>query len=93
MQLGKRIALAVESHWYNALEGHKFLIGGQMGDHPTDVLVGTVESDDLSGVWIKPDERFSEFSKSPLFVPWRFIVSAVLLGPDDEAKLIGFSRP
>jgi hypothetical protein len=43
-------------------------------------------------VWIKPDERFSDSSKSSLFVPYRFIVAAVLLDVDDEAKVLkGFS--
>jgi hypothetical protein len=93
MQVGRRIAFAVESSWYKTLAAHNFLRGGQLDDHPTDLLLGTVESNDLNGVWIKPDERFSEFSKGSLLVPWRYIVAAALLGPDEEAKLHGFSRP
>ncbi|HXR39203.1 MAG TPA: hypothetical protein VN776_08920 [Terracidiphilus sp.] len=93
MQAGRRIAFAVDSLWYRTLEAHNFLKGGQLDDHPTDLLVGTIESDDLNGVWIKPDERFSEFPKGSLLVPWRYIVAAALLGPDEEANLLGFPRP
>jgi hypothetical protein len=93
MQVGRRIAFAVESSWYRTLEAHNFLRGGQLDDHPTDLLLGTIESDDINGVWIKPDERFSEFSKSSLLVPWRYILAASLLGPDEESKLLGFHRP
>jgi hypothetical protein len=93
MEIGRKIALAVDSQWYRTIEGHKFLKGSQLTDHPSDVLVGTlVMYDDPNGLWIKPDERFSEFSKGSLFVPWRFVISAVLLGKDEE-KLIGFSKP
>jgi hypothetical protein len=91
MKVGRRIALAVESSWYRTLEAHNFLRGSQLDDHPTDLLLGTIESDDLNGVWIKPDERFSEFSKGSLLVPWTYIVAAALLGPDEEARLPGFS--
>jgi len=90
MQVGRRVALAVESQWYRALEPHNFIKGSQIEDHPTDLLIGSIESDDLNGVWIKPDEAFSQFPKASLLVPWRFIVAAMLLGPDDETKLVGF---
>jgi hypothetical protein len=90
MQSNRKVALAVDSEWYRALQSHKFLQGAQWQEHPTDVLVGTVDSEDAIGVWIKPDERFSEFSKASLLVPWRYIVSAVHLGPDEEQKMLGF---
>jgi hypothetical protein len=93
MQNGKRVGFVVDSEWYRTLAAHNFLKNSQLNDHPTDLLVGTVESDDLTGVWIKPDDGFSEFSKASLLVPWRYIVAAVLFGPDDEKKLSGFSIP
>ena len=93
MQVGRRIALAVDSQWYKTLEDHRFLKGSQIEDHPTDLLVGSVESDDPNGVWIKPDKRFSDYPAASLFVPWQFIVAAMLLGPDDDTKFLGFHRP
>lgn len=90
MQRGRRIALAVDSQWYRTVEDHSFLKEGQLSSHPTDLLLGTIESDDPIGVWLKPDERYSSFSETSLLVPWRFIVAAMLLGPNDEAKLVGF---
>ncbi len=93
MQVGRRVAFAVDSQWYRTLEAHNFLKGGQVGDHPTDLLIGAIESDDVNGAWIRPDERFSEFSKSTLLVPWRYIVAAALIGPEEEPNLLGFPRP
>lgn len=90
---GKRIALAVSSEWYRTVQKHRFLKDASANtDHPSDVFVATL--DDLEsphGIWVKPDEQFSDFPKGSLFVPWRVIISAVLLGPDDERK-IGFSN-
>lgn len=91
---GRRIALAVDVNWYKALEGHAFLKNGQVfgPDHPTDVLIGTVQSaDDVTGIWIKPSERMSTFPKASMLVPWRFIVSAMLMDADEEKKLTGFA--
>jgi hypothetical protein len=92
IKAGRRIALAVETGWYQTLQGHNVLKNAIPG-HPTDILIGIVEELDLPhGVWIKPDDRFSDSSKSSLFVPYRFIVAAVLLDVDDEAKILkGFS--
>ncbi len=92
MQIGKKIAFAVESGWYRALVAHSFLKGEQLTEHPTDLLLGTVESQDDLGVWIKPDERYSYFPASSVLVPWRFIVSAIPLGQEEEKRLLGFSR-
>jgi hypothetical protein len=92
MQVDRKTAFAVDSQWYKSLAEHKFLKDSQICDHPTDLLIGSVESEDANGVWIKPDERFSEFSKGSLFIPWRYIVSAVLLGADEEARFLGFGR-
>jgi len=91
MEIGRKIALAVDSQWYKTIEAHKFLRESQMDDHPTDILVGTIDSDDPNGLWIKPSESYSLFSKSSLFIPWRVIVSAILLGPDEDS-LIGFGK-
>ena len=83
--------LAVDREWYATNAQHKFLKELSPVEHPTDLLTATV--DDLEspqGIWVKPDERYSEFSMSSLFIPWNVIVAAVLLGPDDEKKL-GFA--
>lgn len=91
---GRRIALAVDVNWYKALEGLAFLKDGQVfgPDHHTDVLIGTVQfADDVNGIWIKPSERMSAFPKASMIVPWRFIVSAMLMDADEEKKLTGFA--
>ena len=85
---GRKIALAVDSNWYQILAGHRFFKNSQPAEHPTNMFAATIE--DLSGsngIWVKPDARFSDFPEGLLFVPWRFIVAAVVLGPDDERKL------
>jgi hypothetical protein len=33
----------------------------------------------------------SAFSKASMLVPWRFIVSAMLMDADEEKKLTGFA--
>ena len=93
MQVVRRIALAVDSQWYKSLEAHNFLKESQFGSHPTDLLIGAIESEDINGIWIKPDNRFSNFSKSTLLVPWRHVVSAALLGQDEEASMLRFPHP
>jgi hypothetical protein len=75
-----------------ALQEHRFLKGAAIADHPTDLIIGKVELLEFpNGVWIKPDERSSEFPNGSMFVPYRFIFSAFLLDADDEAKLKGFA--
>jgi hypothetical protein len=91
MQIGRRVAVIVHAMWYEALEGHRVLKDRQLADHPTDLLVATIESDAPAGLWVKPDERFSDFPKSSLFIPWQSIVAAVLLDTDEEPKLRGFA--
>jgi hypothetical protein len=62
-----------------------------LNEHPTDMFSATI--DDLEspqGIWVKPDERFSDFSLASMFIPWNVIKAAILLGPDDEKKL-GFT--
>jgi hypothetical protein len=89
---GRRIALAVQKDWYHTIQAHKFLKGMCSAEHPTDVFTASVEDVEAPyGIWVKPDEHFSDFSKGSLLVPWHVIVAAVLLGPDDEKK-IGFSH-
>ena len=93
MKPGRRIALAVDRRWYETIAKHKFLKGLSLNDHATDLIAATI--DDLEcpqGIWVKPDERFSDFSEGSLFIPWDVIVAAMLLGPDDENKL-GFAPP
>lgn len=90
---GRRIALAVDAQWYSAVEGHGFLKNGSKNaEHPTELLTGCTESlDDVNGVWMKPDEDDSDFSKASMLIPWRFIITAMLMGPDEEKSLRGFS--
>ena len=90
---GRKIALAVDAQWYRAVEAHRFLKNGtKNAGQATDLLTGTIESlDDMNGVWLKPDEDDSDFSKASMLVPWRFIVTAMLMGPDEENSLRGFS--
>lgn len=92
IQTGRRVALAVDAPWYNAIQEHRFLKNGQTNkEHPTDLLTGQIESlDDPNGLWIKPSEYSSDYPAASLFVPWRFIVGAMLLGPDDEKRFPGF---
>jgi hypothetical protein len=92
IDVGRKIALAVDANWYRALQGHRFLKGGnQNTESPTDLMIATIESlEEPGGMWVKPDERFSDFSKSPLFIPWIYVWSAVFLGPDEDKKLAGF---
>jgi hypothetical protein len=89
---GRKIALAVDAQWYKAVEAHRFLKDGpKNAEQPTELLSGSIEDlDDINGVWLKPDEKDSDFSKASLFIPWRFIVTAMLMGPDEEQKLRGF---
>ena len=85
---GRKIALAVTKEWYTAMVDHRFLKEPSLADHPTDLFSATVQ--DITGdhgVWVKPDEKYSDFPKGSMFVPWRVIVAAALLGPDDETKL------
>jgi len=88
---GRRIALAVTREWYETIAKHKFLKDLSLADHPTDLMTATIEDlKSLQGIWVKPDERFSDFPEGSLFIPWSVIVAAFLLGPDDEKKL-GFA--
>ena len=94
VEAGRKIALAVDRKWYIAIAGHRFLKGvSQHEDHPTEILTGELQDfEGTEGVWLKPNEECSDFPKGSLFVPWRFIFAAVLLGPDDEARFKpGFS--
>lgn len=86
------MAVAVERAWYETIAKHKFLKGISLGgDHPTDLITATIDDlESLHGIWVKPDERLSDFSRSALFIPWEVIVSAVLLDADDETK-VGFA--
>lgn len=90
---GRKIAIAVDAQWYRAVEAHKFLKNGpETPDQSADLLMGTIESiDDINGIWLKPDEKNSDFSKASMLIPWRFIVTAMLMGPDEENSLKGFS--
>jgi hypothetical protein len=93
IEKGRRIALAVDAKWYKAVEEHAyFLKGSKVNRQPLDLLMGTVESVDMPlGMWIRADERFTHFPM-PLFIPWQYIFSAALLGPDEEKKLAGFAK-
>jgi hypothetical protein len=85
---GRKIALAVKSEWYTAIAKHKFLKEPSLAAHATDLFTATIEDlESPEGIWVKPDGRFSDFSLASLFVPWKAIVAAMLLGPDDEKKL------
>jgi hypothetical protein len=87
---GRRIALSVRREWYRSVAEHKFLKNLSPVDRPTAVFTATVEDlENPTGVWVKPDERFSDFPLNALYVPWDVIETAVLLGPDGEKK-IGF---
>lgn len=90
---GRKIALAVDAQWYRAVEAHRFLKNGPKNvDQPTELLTGSIESlDDINGVWLKPDDDDSDFSKGSMLIPWRFVVTAMLMGPDEEKILRGFS--
>jgi hypothetical protein len=92
MQVGKKIAVVVETIWYRQLVGVNFLTNAQIEDNPTDMLVGTTVSEEPNGIWLKPDQRYSPFSKSSLFIPWRFIWSAIVLGAEEEKQMLGFPR-
>lgn len=88
---GRKIALAVNSEWYTTIAARRFLKDASDKGHPTDILQGRVEDlESPQGIWLKPDERYSDYPEGSLFVPWGVIVAAVLLGPDDEKKL-GFA--
>ncbi len=85
---GQEIALAVDREWYKTIAKHKFLKDSALIEHSTEVFAGVVQ--DLNGphgIWVKPDEGFTEFSESSLFVPWSVIIAAVLLAPHDVKKL------
>ena len=85
---GRKIALAVDREWYKTIAKHRFLKGSSLVEHSTEVFVAVAE--DLNGphgIWVKPDERFSDFPESSLFVPWHVIIAAVLVGPGEEKKL------
>ena len=85
---GRKIALAVERGWYKTIAKHKFLKDSSLIEHSTEVFAAVVEDlNGMHGIWVRPDERFSDFPESSLFVPWSVIIAAVLLGPDDEKKL------
>jgi hypothetical protein len=59
--------------------------------HSTDLITATIDDfESEHGLWVKPDQDCSDFSRASLFIPWRFVVAAVLLGPDDDNKL-GFA--
>jgi hypothetical protein len=86
----RKIAIAVKREWYRAIAKHKFLKEKEpsFADHATDLFTATIEDlESPEGIWVKPDERFSDFSLASLFVPWNAIVAAMLLGPDDEKRL------
>jgi hypothetical protein len=88
IEVGRRIALAVDSEWYRILQEHRFLKGAAITAHPTDLITASVESLDFPhGIWVKPDEKSSDYPKAAMFIPWRFIFAAVLLDADDEAKM------
>jgi hypothetical protein len=85
---GRKIALAVKREWYTAIAKHKFLKEPSSADHRTDLFTATIEDlESPEGIWVRPNERFSDFSLASLFVPWNAIVAAMLLGPDDEKRL------
>jgi hypothetical protein len=88
---GRKIALAVDHKWYAGVAAHKFLKDLVLNEHPTDMFSATIEDlESPEGIWVKPDERFSDFSLASMFIPWNVIKAAILLGPDDEKKL-GFT--
>ena len=93
--VGKRVALALTSEWCQSMAKHRFLKTEAFLDtgHPTDLLVGEIQSlESVHGIWVKPDETFSDFPKGTFFIPWSVIVGAALLGPDDEKKVVGFAK-
>lgn len=86
LKVGRKIALVVAGDWYREMARYNIL--KSPNEDTTDLLSGVVDDVEApNGMWIKPDEKYSEFPKGSMLVPWHVIIGAVLLGPDEEKKL------
>jgi len=85
---GRKVALIVEGNWYAILQRHRFLKDQPIEtEQSTNALSGELQDvENPNGIWLKPDEKWSEFSRGSLFVPWQFILTVVLLGPDEDKR-------
>ena len=88
INVGRKIALVVDRKWANAIAAHKLIRMPEIADHPTDMIMGTIDDlESVHGIWIKPSAKHSDFSLASLFIPWGVISAAMLMGADDEKKM------